>query len=71
MLNEITDIPTYFPSILDIIPSYASNQEIMEKAIFLGMVTGHPKGPALVSFGLERFPDSALIAKIGNELLKK
>ena len=71
LVNEITDIPTYFQTIIEVIPKYASNKEIMEKAIFLGMVTGHPKGPALLSFGLEKFPDSALIAKIGNELQNK
>ena len=70
LVDDIIEITTFVPSILDALPSYVSNKEIMEKTIFLAMITGHPKAPALVAFGIEKFPDSTLLAKLANELVK-
>lgn len=71
LIDEIVEIPTLVPSILDSLPAFASNKEVMERAIFLAMVTGHPKGPALVGFGLEKFPDSVIINRIAATLVNK
>ncbi|EAX94588.1 hypothetical protein TVAG_134950 [Trichomonas vaginalis G3] len=64
LANSITEIPNLVSSLLNSLPMYVENQEIMEKAICIAAVTNHPKAKALICFGLDKFPESVILKSL-------